>query len=293
MMSVPFKIVLIQMRCSPNPAESFATAEKMLREAAADGAKVACLPELFLTDYFCQKLDISKFDIAEQIPGKTSDALGKIAKETGMVIIGSIYEKAAAGLHYNTATITDSDGSLAGIYRKMHIPHDPLFEEKYYFAQGDLGFKAHDTSVGKIGTLICWDQWFPEGARLTAMQGAQILFYPTAIGWHPAEKAEFGKSQVEAWETIQRSHAIANGVFVAAVNRVGHEVTVGDGLEFFGHSFVADPFGRILAMGSHDKQEIVTAIIDPKIIEQTRRNWPFFRDRRVDAYGGITKKWAE
>lgn len=291
-MSVPFKIALIQMRCSPNPAESFATAEKMLREAAADGAKVACLPELFLTDYFCQKLDINKFDIAEVIPGKTSDALGKIAKETGMVIIGSIYEKAAAGLHYNTATITDSDGSLAGIYRKMHIPHDPLFEEKYYFAQGDLGFKAHDTSVGKIGTLICWDQWFPEGARLTAMQGAQILFYPTAIGWHPAEKAEFGKSQVEAWETIQRSHAIANGVFVAAVNRVGHEVTVGDGLEFFGHSFVADPFGRILAMGSHDKQEIVTAIIDPKLIEETRRNWPFFRDRRVDAYGGITKKWG-
>ena len=287
-----FKIALIQMRCSPNPAESFATAEKMLREAALDGAKVACLPELFLTDYFCQKLDISKFDIAEKILGKTTDALGKIARETGMVIIGSIYEKAAAGLYYNTATVTDSDGSLVGKYRKMHIPHDPLFEEKYYFAEGDLGFKAHDTSVGKIGTLICWDQWFPEGARLTAMQGAQILFYPTAIGWHPAEKAEFGKSQVEAWEIMQRSHAIANGVFVAAVNRVGHEVTVGDGLEFFGHSFIADPFGRILAMGSHDRQEIVTAIIDPKLIEQTRRNWPFFRDRRVDAYGDMTRRWG-
>ena len=287
-----FKIALIQMRCSPNPAESFATAEKMLREAALDGAKVACLPELFLTDYFCQKLDISKFDIAEKILGKTTDALGKIARETGMVIIGSIYEKAAAGLYYNTATVTDSDGSLVGKYRKMHIPHDPLFEEKYYFAEGDLGFKAHDTSVGKIGTLICWDQWFPEGARLTAMQGANILFYPTAIGWHPAEKAEFGKSQVEAWEIMQRSHAIANGVYVAAVNRVGHEVTVGDGLEFFGHSFIADPFGRILAMGSHDRQEIVTAIIDPKLIEQTRRNWPFFRDRRVDAYGDMTRRWG-
>lgn len=291
MNSKAYKIALIQMRCSKNPIESLEKAEKMLRQAAADGAKVACLPELFLTDYFCQKLDITKFDIAESIPGKTSDALGKIASETGMVIIGSIYEKAAAGLHYNTATVTDSDGSLVGKYRKMHIPHDPLFEEKYYFAQGDLGFKAHDTSVGKLGALICWDQWYPEGARLTAMQGAEVLFYPTAIGWHPAEKAEFGEAQVSAWETIQRSHAIANGVFVAAVNRVGHEVTVGDGLEFFGHSFIADPFGRILAMGSHDKEEIVTAIIDSALIEQTRRNWPFFRDRRVDAYDGITQRW--
>lgn len=286
-----FKLALIQMRCSTNPEESLATAERMLRQAAKEGAQIACLPELFLTEYFCQKLDINKFNIAESIPGKTSDALGKIAKETGMVIVGSVFEKAAAGLHYNTATIHDSTGEFVGKYRKMHIPHDPLFEEKYYFAQGDLGFKAFDTSLGKIGTLICWDQWYPEGARLTAMQGAQVLFYPTAIGWHPAEKAEFGKSQVEAWETIQRSHAIANGVFVAAVNRVGHEVTVGDGLEFFGHSFISDPFGRILAMGSHDKEEIVSAIIDPTLIEQTRRWWPFFRDRRVDAYGDITKRW--
>lgn len=291
MANSPFKVALIQMRCSTNPEESFKTAEKMLLQAAKDGAKVACLPELFLTEYFCQQLDINKFNIAEPIPGKTSDALGKIAKETGMVIIGSIFEKATAGLHYNSATITDSDGTLVGKYRKMHIPHDPMFEEKYYFAQGDIGFKAHDTSVGKIGTLICWDQWYPEGARLTAMQGAQILFYPTAIGWHPAEKAEYGQSQVDAWETIQRSHAIANGVFVAAVNRVGHETTVGDGLEFFGHSFIADPFGRILAMGSHDKEEIVTAVIDPALIEQTRRWWPFFRDRRVDAYSDITKRW--
>ncbi len=291
MANQPFKVALIQMQCSQKPEESLAKAEKMLLQAAKDGAKVACLPELFLTDYFCQKLDINKFNIAEQIPGKTSDALGKIAKETGMVIVGSIFEKAAAGLHYNSATITDSDGKLVGKYRKMHIPHDPMFEEKYYFAQGDIGFKAHDTSVGKIGTLICWDQWYPEGARLTSIQGAQILFYPTAIGWHPAEKAEYGQSQVEAWETIQRSHAIANGVFVAAVNRIGHEITVGDGLEFFGHSFIADPFGRILAMGSHDKEEIVSAVIDPALIEETRRNWPFLRDRRIDAYGAITQRW--
>lgn len=293
MTNKPYKLALIQMRCSPDPVESLAKAEKMLREAAKNGAKVACLPELFLTDYFCQGLDIKKFDLAEKIPGKTTEALGKIARETGMVIIGSVYEKAAAGLHYNTATVTDNNGELVGIYRKMHIPHDPLFEEKYYFAQGDLGFKAHDTSAGRLGALVCWDQWYPEGARLTAMQGAEVLFYPTAIGWHPAEKAEYGEAQVSAWETIQRSHAIANGVFVASVNRVGLEVTVGDGIEFFGHSFIADPFGRILAMGSHDKEEIVSAEINPALIEETRRNWPFFRDRRVDAYGGITARWQE
>jgi N-carbamoylputrescine amidase len=292
MTAQPFKMALIQMRCSPDPAESLAKATAMLKQAAADGAKLACLPELFLTDYFCQKLDINKFNIAEPIPGNTSNALGEIARETGMVIVGSIYEKAAPGLHYNSSTVTDSNGKLAGIYRKMHIPHDPLFEEKYYFAQGDLGFKTHETSVGKIGTLICWDQWYPEAARLTAMQGAQILCYPTAIGWHPAEKEEYGEAQVSAWETIQRSHAIANGVFVAATNRVGHEVTVGDGIEFFGHSFICDPFGRILAVGSHDKEEIVTATIDPALIEQTRRWWPFFRDRRVDAYSGLTSRFG-
>jgi N-carbamoylputrescine amidase len=291
MTNKPYKLALIQMRCSPDPKESITHAEEMLRDAAKDGAKVACLPELFLTDYFCQGLDIKNFDLAEKIPGKTTETLGKIARETGMVIIGSVYEKQSHGLHYNTATVTDSNGDLVGIYRKMHIPHDPLFEEKYYFAPGDLGFKAHDTSAGRLGALVCWDQWYPEGARLTAMQGAEVLFYPTAIGWHPAEKAEYGKSQVEAWETIQRSHAIANGVFVAAVNRVGHEVTVGDGIEFFGHSFIADPFGRILAMGSHDKEEIVSAEINPALIAETRRNWPFFRDRRVDAYAGITSRW--
>jgi N-carbamoylputrescine amidase len=290
--AAPYKIALLQMRCSTNPSESMETAARMLREAAKMGAQVACLPELFLTNYFCQTLNPANFNIAEPIPGPTSNKLADIAKETGMVIVGSIYEKRAPGLYHNTATVHDTDGELLGLYRKMHIPHDPLFEEKYYFAPGDLGFKAFNTRVGKIGTLICWDQWYPEGARLTALQGAEVLFYPTAIGWHPAEKAEFGASQVEAWQTIQRSHAIANGVYVAAVNRVGHEVTVGDGLEFFGNSFIADPFGRILAMASHDQEEIITATVDPAWSEQTRRWWPFLRDRRIDAYGDITKRFG-
>ena len=224
MTAAPFTLALIQMRCSRDPAESLAKATSMLREAAKKGAKVACLPELFLTDYFCQQLDSSLLGLAEPIPGPTSDALAALAKETGMVIIGSIYEKAAPGLYYNTATVYEKTGELVGKYRKMHIPHDPHFEEKYYFAPGDLGFKAHQTSAGKFGTLICWDQWYPEGARLTALQGAEVLFYPTAIGWQPKEKAEFGEAQVNAWETAQRAHAIANGVFVASVNRIGHEL---------------------------------------------------------------------
>ncbi|NBX02773.1 MAG: acyltransferase [Alphaproteobacteria bacterium] len=288
----PFTIGLIQMAMSKDKAKTLTKAISMLEEAAKKGVQVACLPELFLTEYFCQSLDAKNFDLAESVDGPTTQALAALAKKTGMVIVNSIYERAAAGLYYNTAVVIEKDGSIAGIYRKMHIPHDPLFEEKYYFAPGDLGFKAHDISVGKIGTLVCWDQWYPEGARLTAMQGAQVLFYPTAIGWHPAEKAQYGQSQVEAWETIQRSHAIANGVYVASCNRVGHEVITGDGIEFFGHSFIADPFGRILAMGSHDKEEILTAVVDPAQQEYTRRNWPFFRDRRVDAYGDITKRFG-
>ncbi len=288
----PFRIGLVQMRMSNNVADNIAKACTMLEQAAAQGVEVACLPELFNNEYFCQKLDQSYFNLAEPLDGPTVQAVAKVAKKTGMVVVASIYEKAAQGLFYNTAVIIDADGSTVGHYRKMHIPHDPLFEEKYYFAQGDLGFKAFDTHAGKIGTLVCWDQWYPEGARLTAMLGAQVLFYPTAIGWHPAEKAEFGEAQVSAWETIQRSHSIANGVYVAAVNRVGHEVITGDGIEFFGHSFISDPFGRILAMGSHDKEEILTATVDPALIEYTRRNWPFFRDRRVDAYSAITKRFG-
>ncbi len=290
--SSPFTIGLIQMRCSSVKEESMKKAVSMLEEAASKGVQVACLPELFLTDYFCQRIDPAIFDLAEPFDGPTTQALAKIAKKTGMAIVNSIFERAAAGLYYNTAVIIDKTGEIAGIYRKMHIPHDPLFEEKYYFAPGDLGFKAFDLSVGKIGTLICWDQWYPEGARLTAMQGANVLFYPTAIGWQPYEKAEFGESQVSAWETIQRSHAIANGVYVASVNRIGHEGPKDGGIEFWGHSFICDPYGRILAMGSHDKEEILTATVDPKWSEQTRRWWPFFRDRRVDAYSGITKRFG-
>jgi N-carbamoylputrescine amidase len=290
--SKPFTIGAIQMRYAGTPEASLKKACAMLEEAAAKGVEVACLPELFLTDYFCQKLDPATFSLAEPIDGPTNQALAKVAKKTGMVIISSIFEKAAAGLYYNTAVVIEKDGSIAGKYRKMHIPHDPLFEEKYYFAPGDLGFKAHNTSAGKIGALVCWDQWYPEGARLTAMQGAEVLFYPTAIGWHPKEKAEFGEAQVSAWETMQRAHAIANGVYVCAVNRIGHEGDVNGGIEFFGHSFICDPFGRMLAVASHDQEEILTARVDPAWSEETRRNWPFLRDRRVDAYGEITQRWG-
>jgi N-carbamoylputrescine amidase len=288
----PFTIGLIQMRCTSHASENLQKACTMLEQAAAKGVQVACLPELFLTEYFCQKQDPALFDLAEPIPGPTTQALAKVAKKTGMVIVGSIFERRTAGVYHNTAVVIESDGSIAGIYRKMHIPHDPLFYEKYYFTPGDLGFKAFDTSAAKIGTLVCWDQWYPEGARLTAMQGANVIFYPTAIGWQPYEKAEFGESQVSAWETMQRAHAISNGVYVAAVNRVGHEGDKDAGIEFWGHSFICDPFGRILAMGSHDKEEILTATCDPKWMEQTRRWWPFFRDRRIDAYGGITERFG-
>jgi N-carbamoylputrescine amidase len=292
-MTKPFTIAAIQMRYAGSPKASLEKACAMLEDAAKKGAEVACLPELFLTDYFCQKLDPATFNLAEPVDGPTNQALMKVAKKTGMVIVSSIFEKAAPGLYYNTVVIIEKDGSIAGKYRKMHIPHDPLFEEKYYFAPGDLGFKTHTTSAGKIGALICWDQWYPEGARLTAMQGANVLFYPTAIGWHPKEKAEFGEAQVSAWETIQRAHAIANGVYVCAVNRIGHEGAKDGGIEFFGHSFISDPFGRMLAVASHDKEEIITAKVDPAWSEQTRRWWPFFRDRRVDAYGDLTKRFGE
>jgi N-carbamoylputrescine amidase len=291
-MAKAFTIALLQMKYAGSPKAQLAKACTMLEKAAKKGAKVACLPELFLTDYFCQKLDPKNFNLAEPLDGPTVKKLQEMAKKTGMVIVGSIFEKAAAGLYYNTAVIIEKTGKTVGVYRKMHIPHDPLFEEKYYFAPGDLGFKAHNTSAGKLGALICWDQWYPEGARLTAMQGANVLFYPTAIGWHPKEKKEFGAAQVSAWETIQRAHAIANGVYVAAVNRIGHEGDKKGGIEFFGHSFICDPFGRMLAVASHDKEEILIAKIDPTWGEQTRRWWPFFRDRRVDAYGDITKRFG-
>ena len=289
----PFTVGLIQMRCSADADDNVRRACAMLGDAAGRGVQVACLPELFRTPYFCQSEDAARFDLAEPIPGPTTLALTLVARETGMVVIGSIFERRAAGIYHNTAVVIDADGSLRGLYRKMHIPDDPLYYEKYYFTPGDLGFLTFDTSFARVGTLVCWDQWYPEAARLTALQGAEVLFYPTAIGWHPAEKAEFGEAQSSAWETIQRSHAIANGVYVAAINRIGHEGPAGGGLEFWGGSFLADPFGRIVAKAGRDTEEIVTARCDPRLQEETRRNWPFLRDRRIDAYAPITQRYLD
>jgi N-carbamoylputrescine amidase len=289
----PFTVGLIQMRCSTDLDDNLSRACTLLRAAADQRVQVACLPELFRSQYFCQSEDSSRFDLAESIPGPTTEVLAQVARETRMVIVGSIFERRTAGIYHNTAVVFDADGTLRGRYRKMHIPDDPLYYEKYYFTPGDLGFQAFDTSFARVGTLICWDQWYPEAARLTALRGAEILFYPTAIGWHPLEKAEFGEAQSNAWETIQRSHAIANGVYVAAVNRVGHEGPADGGLEFWGGSFVADPFGRIIAKAGHHTEEIVIATCNPKLQEETRRNWPFLRDRRIDAYAPITQRFID
>ena len=295
-----FKVGLVQMRMGADPEENFASALRHIREAARLGANIVCLPELFRTQYFCQREDTALFDLAEPIPGPSTARLAEVAREAHVAIVASLFERRAPGLYHNTAVTLNVDGAIAGLYRKMHIPDDPLFYEKYYFTPGDLGFQAVDTAFGRVGSLVCWDQWFPEGARLTALQGAEVLFYPTAIGWHPAEKAEFGAAQYDAWQTIQRSHAIANGVYVASVNRVGIEHgdvlgtrAAGQGIEFWGGSFLADPFGRIIAKASHDQEEILLGEIDLKLIEDTRRNWPFLRDRRIDAYGGITKRFLD
>ena len=302
-----FTVALIQMSCGPEPADNLAKALDRVAEAARKGAHVVCLPELFQTQYFCQREDAALFDLAEPIPGADTEKLAAAALKNKVVLIASLFEKRAPGLYHNTAAIFDSNGALRGIYRKMHIPDDPLYYEKYYFAPGDMGFQAVDTSAGRVGTLVCWDQWFPEAARLTVLQGAELLFYPTAIGWHPAEKDEFGAAQYDAWQTIQRAHAIANGVYVAAVNRVGLEHgevkfargdvlgnrASGPGLEFWGGSFLADPFGRIVAKVGHDAEEILLGEIDRALIEETRRNWPFLRDRRVDAYSGITQRFLD
>ncbi|QEH34817.1 (R)-stereoselective amidase [Aquisphaera giovannonii] len=288
-----FRVALVQMRCSTDADENLDRACGMLREAAKEGAQVACLPELFRTQYFCQSEDAATFDLAEPIPGPSSEALAAVAKEAGMAVVGSLFERRAPGVYHNTAVVLDADGTLVGRYRKMHIPDDPLYYEKYYFTPGDLGFKTFPTKFGRVGTLVCWDQWYPEAARLTAMQGAEVLFYPTAIGWHPAEKAEYGEAQASAWETIQRSHAIANGVYVGAVNRIGHEGAKDGGLEFWGGSFLADPFGRILAKAGRDAEEVLVAEVDPRLQEETRRNWPFLRDRRIDAYAPITRRFLD
>ena len=295
-----FRVGLVQMSCGPDPDANLEKAAERVCAAASCGAAVVCLPELFRAQYFCQREDIRLFDIAEPIPGPTTEKLSAVAREHGVVVIASLFERRAPGLYHNTAVILEKSGRVAGLYRKMHIPDDPLYYEKFYFTPGDLGFRAFETSVGKIGTLVCWDQWYPEGARITALQGANVLFYPTAIGWHPREKEEFGAAQYEAWQTIQRSHAIANGVYVAAVNRVGVEHgdvrgnrVEGPGLEFWGGSFLADPFGRVIAKASHDREEILLGEIDLRQLEDTRRNWPFLRDRRIDAYGPIVNRFLD
>ena len=292
-MAAKFTIGLIQMSCSPDPRENFAKAEARIREAAGRGAQIICLQELFRSQYFCREENADLFELAESIPGPSTESLSKLARSLNVAIVGSLFERRAAGVYHNTAVITDADGSLLGKYRKMHIPDDPLYYEKFYFTPGDLGFPNFDTRFARIGVLVCWDQWYPEGARLSSLGGANILFYPTAIGWHPSEKKEFGAAQLEAWRTIQRAHAIANGVFVAAVNRVGFEGTPESGLEFWGHSFVSDPFGQVLAEASADKEEILIVECDPSRVEEVRRNWPFLRDRRIDAYSPILERWLE
>ena len=288
-----FTIGILQQRCGLELEQNLESTLAAIREAAKRGAQVICTQELFRSPYFCQREDQALFDLAEPIPGPTTERLSQLAKELGVAIVASLFERRAAGLYHNTAAVLDADGSLLGIYRKMHIPDDPLYYEKYYFTPGDLGFRAFQTRFGRIGVLVCWDQWYPEAARLTALEGASVLFYPTAIGWHPAEKAEHGEAQVSAWETIQRSHAIANGVYVASPNRVGHEGPRDGGLEFFGSSFIADPFGRVLQKASQDRDEILIAEVDPGLQESTRRNWPFLRDRRIDAYQGLTHRFAK
>jgi N-carbamoylputrescine amidase len=289
-----FAIGLIQMRCTKDAEGNLARVSAKIREAADRGAQIVCTHELFGSEYFCRTEDAELFNLAEPVPGPATEALATIAKEKKIAIVASLFERRAAGIYHNTCAVLDADGSFLGRYRKMHIPDDPLYYEKFYFTPGDLGFPNFDTRYGRIGVQICWDQWYPEGARMVALQGAQVIFYPTSIGWHPKEKAEFGAAQLDAWRTIQRGHAIANGVYVAVVNRVGLESNpaAGDpGIEFWGNSFVADPFGKIVAEAANDKEEVLVVECDPAKSEDTRRNWPFLRDRRIDAYEPILSRW--
>lgn len=293
------KVALTQMECSPDPKVNLKRQVALFEKAAAKGAQILCTQEMFTSQYFCQIEDHRFFSLAESIPGPSTDAMCKLAKKHGVVIVASLFEKRASGLYHNTAAVIDADGSLMGVYRKMHIPDDPLYYEKFYFTPGDLGFRTWQTRFAKIGVLICWDQWYPEGARLTAMSGAEILFYPTAIGWHPSEKAEYGTAQHDSWETMQRSHAIANGCYVCAPNRIGHEFIEGtdgkpvnpDGIQFWGQSFVAQPNGQVAARASINKEEILIADCDLDRVEFSRTHWPFLRDRRIDAYGDLTKRF--
>jgi N-carbamoylputrescine amidase len=286
-----FKIGLVQMTCSLDVDENLRKAIEGIRAAASRGAEIVCLQELFRSQYFCREENAELFNLAETIPGPSTETLSSVARELRVAVVASLFEKRAEGLYHNTAVVLDADGEIGGLYRKMHIPDDPLYYEKFYFTPGDLGFKNFETQYAKVGVLVCWDQWYPEGARLTSMQGAHVLFYPTAIGWHPSEKAQYGPAQLDAWRTIQRAHAIANGVYVAAVNRTGFEGPVDSGLEFWGNSFVADPFGQVIAEAGTDKEEVLVVECDPKRMDEVRRNWPFFRDRRIDAYASITERW--
>jgi len=294
--SSEIKLGLIQTSVTANPGANLKKTLALVERAAKSGAKIICTQELFRSQYFCQSEDHANFQLAEKIPGPTTDAFQKLAKKHKVVIIASLFEKRASGVYHNAAAIIDADGSLMGIYRKMHIPDDPLYYEKFYFTPGDLGFKSWRTKYAKIGVLICWDQWYPEAARLTAMQGAEILFYPTAIGWHPGEKAKYGVKQHGAWETIQRAHAVANGCYVAVANRIGHEIldgVGGDGIEFWGQSFVAGTSGEILSKASTNREEILIVPVDLANVDTTRTHWPFLRDRRIDAYGNLTKRFVD
>jgi N-carbamoylputrescine amidase len=284
------KVGLLQTACSADPASNLKKTLAAAERAVDKGARIVCTQELFRSQYFCQSEDHANFELAETIPGPTTTVFQKFAKRYKVVVIASLFEKRAAGLYHNTAVIIDADGTLLGLYRKMHIPDDPLYYEKFYFTPGDLGFRAWQTRYAKIGVLVCWDQWYPEAARLTAMQGAEILFYPTAIGWHPSEKKQLGSRQHLAWETIQRSHSIANGCYVVVPNRIGHEKLAGDGIEFWGQSFVAGTSGELLAKAGVDREEVVVVELDLAQVDSTRTHWPFLRDRRVDAYGDLTKR---
>jgi len=290
-MAKKVKIGLVQNRCTTDREENIAAAERGIREAAGRGAQVICLQELFTAVYFCQVEDHKYFELGETVPGPTTEKMQALAKELGVVLVVSLFERRAPGVYHNTAAIIDADGSYLGKYRKMHIPDDPLFYEKFYFTPGDLGFLAWDTKFGRIGVCICWDQWYPEAARLTALRGAQIIFYPTAIGWHPSEKVQYGQRHHSSWETVQRGHAVANGCYVAAPNRVGHEAPDGgDGIEFWGQSFICDPSGQILEKASSDKEEVLVVEVDLDAVDTQRTHWPFLRDRRIDAYADITKR---
>jgi len=295
-MADKFTVGIVQMKCTTNKEENLTRATEKIRETAKRGAQVISLHELFAGEYFCRTEDAELFDLAEPVPGPTTERLARVAKELKVALVVSVFERRAAGVYHNTCAVLDADGSYLGKYRKMHIPDDPLYYEKFYFTPGDLGFLNFDTKYARVGVQICWDQWYPEGSRLTAMKGAQVIFYPTSIGWHPHEKGEVGAAQLDSWKTIQRAHAVANGIYVAVVNRVGYEgkPAKGDaGLEFWGNSFVADPSGQVMAEAAQDKEEILVVECDPGKSEDTRRNWPFFRDRRIDAFGGLLERWSD